>query len=146
MYKEIATLCLSVEKGILCIVILDHTNVRCQLFQLLTGLVDHGYIFFVHALSHGKLCDATDHAVITYDGNAVLQRLIPEILVSFNVDIYLLRIINDQWDSCSVRYCIFVIRIIELSLIQRVDCSLKLETVSLSIFWTSPSFTALSIM
>ena len=37
-------------------------------------------IFFVHALSHGKLCDATDHAVITYDGNAVLQRLIPEIL------------------------------------------------------------------
>ena len=38
--------------------------------------VDHDNIIFIHALTHGKLCDATNHAVITYDGNTVLQRLI----------------------------------------------------------------------
>ena len=115
--------CFSVEQGILCIVILDHADIRCKLFQSLTGLGDHIHILFIHAFTHGKLCDSCDYTIISDDGHTVFQRFIPEIFVSLDINIYLIRIVNDQRDSCTIRHGVLIIRIIELPLEKRIDVS-----------------------
>ena len=67
------------------------------------------------------LCDSCDYTIISDDGHTVFQRFIPEIFVSLDINIYHIRIIYDQRNTCSIWCSIFIVRIIELSLIQRVD-------------------------
>ena len=115
------------EQVVLGVVVLDQPDIGGQLQQLVPGGLDGGGVLGVVAFAQDLQRHTVDHPVAVDDAHVVLQALVPQVGVAFDLNVHQAGVVDDGLHPGAVGDGVLVLGVEELPLVHRVDAAVILQ-------------------